>query len=802
MYKDSQWRMISKGFNSEQESLREAIYTLGNGYFGTRGASSEAVASENHYPGTYMAGVYNRLPTRIAGKTIYNEDFVNCPDWTFLTFKIGDGEWFLPASENIISYRQQLDFRKGLLSWYMKVQNHQGQITLIQTHRLVHMRYPHLGAISYTIIPQNYSDWVTLYSALNGDIINYGVERYRQLNSKHLQFIDSGVAKGRDLYLLMQTSQSKIKIAQASRLQLFAGDKRKTVSSKIIGKGTNKVGRQVRFFARYHNSYTAQKLAAIYTSKDKFVKNPLASAKKAVTKRVSFNQLVKTQQKAWREIWHNFDIKVEGDFFTQKVLRLHIFHLLQTVSGNNCNIDAGMPARGLHGEAYRGHIFWDEIFTIPVYSLHWPEVAKALLMYRYRRLPAARQYAAESGYRGAMFPWQSGSSGREESQVLHLNPLSGKWGKDHSCLQRHISYSIAYNIWYYFYTSCDQSFINNYGAELMLSIAQFASSLVKFSSKDQRYHTQGLMGPDEFHEKYPGAKGAGFKDNAYTNIMIVWTLMRAQDLIKSLPPSVKQRLFNKLGITTRELKRWQDITRRMNIIFNEDRIISQFKGYFNLKEINWERYKKKYKKIGRMDRILKAEGKSPDRYKVAKQADVLMAFYLIPYNQIKGIFSRLGYKFTKRDLRKNFNYYLRRTSHGSTLSKVVHSLLALELGLKKKGWHFFREVLESDIYDVQGGTTPEGIHTGAMGGSIDILLRGWMGLELKEDTIKINPSFTKDWKLVKFKMFFRECCYLFVVSSKKIEVSLLSVGQAPLPIEYHGHQHKFSYKKRSLSFRR
>jgi trehalose/maltose hydrolase-like predicted phosphorylase len=310
------------------------------------------------------------------------------------------------------------------------------------------------------------------------------------------------------------------------------------------------------------------------------------------------------------------------------------------------------------------------------------------------------------------------------------------------------------------------------------------------------------MGPDEFHEKYPGAKGAGFKDNAYTNIMIVWTLMRAQDLIKSLPPSVKQRLFNKLGITTRELKRWQDITRRMNIIFNEDRIISQFKGYFNLKEINWERYKKKYKKIGRMDRILKAEGKSPDRYKVAKQADVLMAFYLIPYNQIKGIFSRLGYKFTKRDLRKNFNYYLRRTSHGSTLSKVVHSLLALELGLKKKGWHFFREVLESDIYDVQGGTTPEGIHTGAMGGSIDILLRGWMGLELKEDTIKINPSFTKDWKLVKFKMFFRECCYLFVVSSKKIEVSLLSVGQAPLPIEYHGHQHKFSYKKRSLSFRR
>ena len=189
---------------------------------------------------------------------------------------------------------------------------------------------------------------------------------------------------------------------------------------------------------------------------------------------------------------------------------------MQTASTHNTLIDAGLPARGLHGEAYRGHIFWDSLFVMHFFNLHLPNVAKSLLIYRYRRLAQARQSAKINGFRGAMFPWQSGLSGREETPVSHLNPLSGKWGPDYSHFQRHVSFAIAYNIWEYWQRTNDLDFLKHHGAEMILSIAQFGASLTKYSPQDGRYHIEGVMGPDEFHEKLPHRGKPGFKDNAYT----------------------------------------------------------------------------------------------------------------------------------------------------------------------------------------------------------------------------------------------------------------------------------------------
>ncbi|MDP8217411.1 MAG: hypothetical protein P9M03_01660 [Candidatus Theseobacter exili] len=428
-----------------------------------------------------------------------------------------------------------------------------------------------------------------------------------------------------------------------------------------------------------------------------------------------------------------------------------MFHLLQTASIHNKNIDAGFTARGLHGEAYRGHIFWDEMFAMAFYDLHFPETAEALLKYRFKRLPQARAYAKEHGYKGSMFPWQSGSSGVEETQIIHLNPLSGKWGSDHSCLQRHVSFAIAYNVWQHWLRTRDKNFLLRYGAELLLSIAQFGSSLVKYDNKDGLYHTKGIMGPDEFHEKLPGSHKAGLTDNAYSNLMIVRTLLKAKSLFDILPKKKIDEFQKKLGIGQKELNRWDDITKNMAFVSHEEGVISQFDGYFKLKEVDLVKYQKKYNDIHRMDRILKSEGKSPDEYKVAKQADVLMIFYLFSAIEIEGLFKRLDYKFTDDILRKNYYYYIKRTSHGSTLSKVVHCNVARLIGEEEESWHLFREVLESDIYDIQGGTTPEGIHSGVMGGSIDLVVRGMVGLWILEDYIEIKPELPPKWSHVQLK---------------------------------------------------
>lgn len=777
MERISEWSIRYTHFNPSQESLREALCTLGNGYMGTRGAQPEETASKIHYPGTYIAGVYNKLSTNIAGRTVINEDMVNCPNWVFITFKIGNGKWFSPSASKILSFSQELNMKEGILLRKIRFVTPKGEITTVKTCRVVHMKYPHLGAIEYTIIPENYNGLITVRTMLDGAVENTGVERYRQLNSKHLRFHSLGRFDSNGVFLVMRTSQSRIIIAEAERIKVFVDGKQirpniKPITWRLL-KGQERIGQEFRMFVKKRHHYRVEKIVGIYTSKDFGVKDPILSAVDLAKTNEDFSSLVATHKEMWRNLWDKADMEIKADVFYQAAIRFHIFHLLQTASIHNVNIDAGIPARGLHGESYRGHIFWDEIFTMFFYDLHFPQISKASLMYRYRRLLQAREYARENGYEGAMFPWQSGSSGKEETQLMHLNPLSGKWGPDHSRLQRHVSFAIAYNVWKYFRRTQDLGFLKKFGAELFLSIAQFGASLAKYDRKDGRYHTYGLMGPDEFHEKYPNSRKPGLKDNAYTNVMIVWTLLRGKELIALLDSNTKERIFQKIGLTSRDLKRWDKITNKMALVVNKDGIISQFDGYFSLKEIDWDSYRKEYGDIQRMDRILKAEGKSPDDYQVTKQADVMMIFYLLRDDEVKEIFSRLGYRIGKDILERNYNYYIARTSHGSTLSRVVHCFLAYKLGRFKEAEKLFKQVLDSDIHDIQGGTTSEGIHIGIMGGSIDIVLRGFLRLDVSSDMIILeNPHLPSGWKMLRFKFLFHNDWVKMKVSSRKLEVSI------------------------------
>ncbi len=785
MHTEHPWKLIYKRFEPEEESLREALCTLGNGYFGTRGAAPETVPTEMHYPGTYLAGLYNRLTTNVAGRTIYNEDLVNCPNWTYLTFKVRDGVWFSPSATRIISFQQELDMRHGKLIRKILCQMPHGRRTWIQETRIVSMANPHIAAIKYEITPDNYSDYISVRSILDGAVLNMNVERYRQLNFNHWNSHVLGKFTRNGVYLGVKTIQSKIELCEAAKLRIFTGSKELKPAIDIIRHGTQVVGQEFRIFAKKHQTYAIEKTVAIFTSKDQGVKSAQLEAVKAAKKMPKFDVLLSSHIKAWKKLWDEFDIEIEGDVFSQQVLRLHIFHLLQTASPHNKEIDAGLPARGLHGEAYRGHVFWDEVFVLPFFNLHMPQISKALLLYRYKRLEKARQYAIDNGYKGAMFPWQSGSTGREETQVVHLNPRSGKWGPDYSRNQRHVSFAISYNTWNYWKSTHEIEFLEKYGAEIILSIAQFAGSLCEYDAKKKKYHIRGVMGPDEFHEKFPGIQHSGLIDNAYTNVMVVWTLQRAQEILKLVSKKRAIRLRKKLKLTEYQTDRWERIIRKMNIIMDSNGIIAQFKGYFKLKELDWARYKNKYKNIHRMDRILKAEGKSPDNYKVAKQADVLMIFYLLNLEEVENIFKSAGYNFSAKLLKKNYDYYINRTSHGSTLSKVVHCFVSQKVGKAKAFWNWFEEVLRSDIYDTQGGTTTEGIHAGVMGGSLDIAMRGFAGIKILDNEIAVAPKLPSKWRRMKFNILYKGQSLGFDIKKSKVKISLKKniPGVGTLPIK-------------------
>ena len=237
-------------------------------------------------------------------------------------------------------------------------------------------------------------------------------------------------------------------------------------------------------------------------------------------------------------------------------------------------------------------------------------------------------------------PWQSGSDGREETQTLHLNPQSGRWTPDNTRLQRHVNSAIAYNVWQYYQVTGDWEFLSFYGAEMILEIARFWASIATYNRTLDRYEILGVMGPDEYHDRYPDATEPGLNNTAYTNIMAAWVMCRALDVLDMLSGDRRLELREVHGISREEAQLWQEISHKMRVVFHDHGIISQFEGYDQLEEFDWERYRRKYGNIQRLDRILEAEGDTPNRYKLSKQADVLMLFYLFSSDELRQLFKR------------------------------------------------------------------------------------------------------------------------------------------------------------------
>jgi trehalose/maltose hydrolase-like predicted phosphorylase len=412
-------------------------------------------------------------------------------------------------------------------------------------------------------------------------------------------------------------------------------------------------------------------------------------------------------------------------------------------------------------------------------------------MYRYRRLPAARRLAVGSGYNGAMYPWQSGSTGREESQVLHLNPKSGRWVRDTTHRQRHVNAAIAYNLWQYVEATGDMEFLSFYGAEVLFEIARFWASIAEYNPERGRYEIHGVVGPDEFHTAYPGAENGGLDNNAYTNVMAVWVLRTARRALETLAEERTAELREELKLGDDELGEWEKIESKMFVPFHGDGIISQFEGYEDLEEFAWEEYKRKYDDIQRLDRLLEAEGDSPNRYKASKQADVLMLFCLFSTEELTGIFNNLGYDIDPDTIPKNIEYYMQRTSHGSTLSRIIHSWV-LARSERERAWKFFRAALESDVSDIQGGTTQEGIHMGAMAGTVDLMQRAYTGIEMRDGVLWLNPCLPERLSGLTLRVRYRGHWLRLRITQEQLEVTSERGWPGPAKVGFRDRVHTFS----------
>jgi trehalose/maltose hydrolase-like predicted phosphorylase len=703
-----------------------------------------------------------------------NEDLVNLPNWLVLKLRIEGDEPVRLSDVELLSYRHTYDFRNALVVRELRFRDRAGRETSLRSRRFVSMHRMHQAAIAWDLTPLNWSGKVEVVSALDGRVVNHGVARYRQLEGRHLDPQGPRIQGTDVIALKARTRQSRIEIAEAARTRAYRDAEELDVARSTF-QSEDYIQQVLALDLEEGATARVEKIVAFYSSRDRGISEPLEAAVKSAGGYPTFDGALAGQVGAWDELWDVCNPELPREERVQFLLRFHTSHLLQVCSRQTAHHDAGVPARGLNGEAYRGHVFWDELFVYPFLNFRLPLITRGLLLYRYRRIGEAREAARQAGYAGAMYPWQSGSDGQEQTQSVHLNPLSGRWEPDLSRNQRHVGAAIFYAVWHYHLATHEFDFLRDCGAEMMLEIARFWGSLAHFNPERDRWEIHGVMGPDEFHERYPGAAEGGLRNNTYTNVMAAWICETALKVLALLPASRGAALRARIGLTDEEVERWAEISHKMFVPFHADGIISQFEGYEDLDELDWEGMRAKHGNIQRLDRILRAEGDDPNRYKLAKQADTVMLFYLFPDAELQRLFAQLGYDLSPELARNTIEYYDRRTSHGSTLSLIVHAgvLAAID---PESSWERFRVALESDIGDIQGGTTAEGIHTGVMAGTLDLVQRIYLGTEIRDGVVRFEPRLRERLDGLSLPMQYRGTPIRVRIAGSELEVEALADG--------------------------
>lgn len=708
------WILTETQFDPDQLHYRETMFTIGNGYLGTRGSFEEGYMRA--LPATFIHGVYDEVPV------VYTE-LVNCPDWLPLLVTINGDRFRLDQGE-ILDYNRQLDVRRGLLSRSVRWRSPTGNTIDIHFERFASIADQHVLGQRCQVTSLDFDGLIEIQASINGYPENPGFNHWECLEQDKT---DQGV------WLHRRTRNSLIDIGLAAKLTISGAE-----ASLQVNSAPGYPTLSATFLASSNQTVTAEKIVTVFTSRD--VAAPEKAAREKLKLLPDYTTLLKDQEQAWHEIWQKSDILIEGDSTAAFAVRYNLFQLLIAAPKNDDKVS--IPAKTLSGFGYHGHVFWDtEIFILPFFTYTQPDLARNLLSYRYHTLNGARRKAAHDGYKGAMFAWESADTGDEVTPRWALpNDPYGEdvriWCRDREI---HISADIVYAIWYYWQATGDDEWMRDCGAEIVLDTAIFWGSRVEFNPKYERYEIRGVIGADEYHEFV--------HNNTFTNRMVQWHLERAikvYDWLKATFPERAGELEEKLHLSAKQRSRWQDIIANIWILHDPATgMIEQYEGFFQLEDIDLNQYEPRTRS---MQAILGIEG--ANKRQVLKQPDVLMLLYLMRQSA--------EFPYDQKTLQTNWDYYAPRTdiTYGSSLGPAIHAILASDLGQSAAAYERFMQAAMVDLQDVRGNTN-DGIHGASAGGIWQAVVFGFGGIQMTENGPVAHPHLPPGWTRLKFQVHWR-----------------------------------------------
>ena len=729
---ESGWSLIEEGFTLAREQELESIFTVANGYVGTRGSLPERTALSA--PATFLAGVFEAGPSPQAPL-----ELVTLPDWTGLRILVEGIPLSLETGE-FLSHRRVIDVRRGIFSRAWRQQDRAGRVTKVQVTRLVSLHDRHLFAQAMTITPENYSGTIALESSIEKPNASPG---WRLRIEGAMFHMDKTTERG-----------IAIAMAMASRMAPAEGSKPDGTLALEPSGPMERWRWQARLGQTAHHVRTVR----LYTSRE--TNDPRRAARENIlpASNESFGLHLNRHTAAWDERWRVAGLHVAGDDAAQLALRFALYHLYGSANPSDEHVSIG--ARALSGKNYKGHVFWDtEIYLLPVYTFTYPAAAKALLMYRFHALTAAKERARRLGYGGALYAWESADTGEDVTPESVI--VGGEVVKVLTGLQEHhISADIAYAVWQYWQATHDVEFLTQAGAEILIETARFWATRGRLES-DGRYHIRTVIGPDEHHE--------AVDDNAYTNVMASCNLEWADDAAEWLRRHRLEDwkdLARRLHVREDERASWRRTAQAMATGFDAGtNLFEQFTGYFKLEPLDLNAYRARTVPID----VILGHGRV-QQTNVVKQADVVALSAL------------LWDRFPAAVHAANFRYYEPRTAHDSSLSPAFHALVGARLGDMDLALRYFREAAAIDLSNNMGNAAG-GVHIAALGGLWQAAVLGMGGVRLKDDRLVIEPHLPKTWRELAFTIQWRGRTVAIAISAQPAQIVATLEAGDPMSIE-------------------
>lgn len=761
---ENAWRIEQDGFTISPHM--ETCFTLANGYVGVRGTFEEMYPNEG--AGTYVAGVFDQAEAQVT-------ELVNLPFFFGLHIYVNKVKIDLERCE-VLEFHRSLDMKRALLYKRMVVKDERGQVTKVEGTRFVSWRNRHLAGMEYLVTPINYDGWITVESLTDGSVLNHAQDPAEKV--KHFTVTDIRPLKQIGIYHECATRDQGVRVAIASALTAEKEGENRVMRRRSRSFGEKAV-ESVDLKASRGEALVLRKYIAIYTTRE--VEGGQLFNQTEAALAVFFDRgmewALAEHVEAVERRWEDADIRIAGDEEAEMALRFNLFHLMSIANPEDERVSLG--AKGLHGEGYKGHVFWDtEIFMLPFFIYTDPLAARRLILYRYHLLDAARENARRNGYKGAQFPWESADNGGEETP---------RWGFDYKGnpvriwtgdIEYHITADIAYAVWEYTRATGDLEFFHRYGMELFLETARFWSSRAEYNAAKDRYEVNQVIGPDEFHEHV--------NNNFYTNYLAKWNLEKALALLKELEekePALYRRIVSKLCFTEKERTLWRRVAEKLYIPRSaKGLLMEQFEGYFQLEDRLITDYDENNMPVWpeRVD-ITRLNG-----YTLVKQADVVMLLHL------------MGDRFDHETKRANFQYYEKRTMHKSSLSPSMYSLMGLVVGDHRRAYEYFMRTATVDLADNQGNTG-EGFHAASAGGTWQAAVFGFGGMFIHEDgNIGFAPAWLPPhWEVMAYRIHWRGRILEIRVTQEEVTVRMVNEAEG-VPVYLYGEKH-FVQKDRSIA---